>query len=448
MKPAQDRTEYEPCGRNTSLSVRQPSSSLAMARTRIPVFCGVALLVLLAGLVSVHAADWSFDPVINTGVELTDNVFSLGSSNATGSFDPEDTSYFLSVGLVWTAETPRSLFSFSYTPFVERYADFSSLDNTAHRVALTWHYQTSSRIDWDAGARWSRQQRQRVVFDDPAQDQVVLPQTEFDSLGAQLQGRFVLSERSRIVALAGLGGSSYAENEIPGEDLDGDGTIDIPGVFLEDTDNLFAQVGWETDLSPRSVAGISTYVSRIDEGRRGEYDVYRLLGVLQWGTEERVMTTFTLGGATTSVRRLADGADEALVDEPSFMVGTLGVEGTIFARTSLRGGVFRDVMSSGGTTGTALSTGAFVSMSIPVGRWSTVGLFARYANRDPVDVEQAALETDTTALRAEWALAISSRWYLVLAGERFDQSSAQATLDGEYNVLSAGLRWTPTAARR
>ncbi len=405
-------------------------------------------LVLAFSPAFASAADWAFEPVVNLGIEHSNNVFSLGAPSSADDFDPADTSSYLSVAFAWTATTRRSSFSFNYTPFFERYQDFSTLDNTAHRVGLIWAQQQSPRVDWETRFHWARQQRQRVIFDNPAQDQIILPQNEFDTLAASLQGRFVLSERSRVVAVVSAGATSYSEKDLPPEDIDGDGTFDVPGVSLDDARDISLQLGWESDLSPRKVVGVSVFATRIDEDRRGEYDVYRLLGVYRWGQAEHVVTTLTLGGAQTSVRDPGWGVFSEDLDEPSYLVGTLGIEGTIRRRTRIRGGIFRDVQASGGVTGTALTSGAFISLGMPTGRWSTLNLFARSAKRKPVRESGRSRQTDTVSFRAEWAVALSSRWFVVFAGERFDQSSDLTSLEGDFNVLSAGVRWTPASPRR
>lgn len=395
------------------------------------ILASVACLVFLMPMAG--AADWSFDPVFTFAAERTDDVFA--SSGVAAGAGESDVALTLDARLALTARNPRGDLSFVYQPMHEAYQDFSSLDNTSHRVRLGWHFQPTRRSEWETTAAWSRQERQRVSLDDPTVDQVALPRTRFETYSATAQWRASLAPRSRLVLYGAVDGNRYDAGE-------------VDGLRLADVATTSGQVGYEFDVSSLTVIGVSLFGSRIDEGFRGERDVLRLLGVYQRASDERTVA-ITLGAAKTSVRDPGEGVPAGFQpDEPTEVVGSLSYQASLLRRGQLQMGLFRDVASSGGTGGTTISSGGFVSLRVPAGRWSHFSAYGRYAKRDPLSGQILAGETETTSYRVEWNGAFSSRWYLVAAGERFDQSSDEASLERAYTIWSLGLRWSPTAPRR
>jgi len=411
---------------------RFPDSVVPVPRTVSYRF--VAFLVCLVFLAPMTwAADWSFDPIFTFAAERTDDVFA--SSGAVAGSGESDVALTLDARLAMTANNPRSEVSFVYQPMHEAYQDFGDLDNTSHRVHLGWNFRPTRRNEWETNATWSRQERQRVSMDDPTLDQVALPRTRFETYSATAQWRAGLAPRSRLVLYGAVDGNRYDAGQ-------------VDGLRLADVTTTSAQVGYEFDANSLTVVGVSLFGSRIDEGFRGERDVLRLLGVYQRVTDERTIA-ITLGAAKTSVRDPGEDVPEGFQpDEPTEVVGSLTYQASLLRRGQLQMGLFRDVASSGGTGGTTISTGGFVSLRVPAGRWSHFSAYGHYAKRDPLSGQILAGESETMSYRVEWNGAFSSRWYLVVAGERFDQSSDEASLDRAYTIWSLGLRWSPTAPRR
>ena len=394
----------------------------------------LAMVTALALAAPAGAADVSFDPVLTVSAERTDDVLaSAGGAGLAG--DQSDVALTLEARLALLRRTPRSEVSLIYHPFYEAYQDYGELDNTSHRLLLGWTAQLSRRSEWEASLSYSRVERQRVDFDNPAQDLVVLPRTTLDTFAATAQLRQAVSQRSRLLLYASLAGNRYDSGQ-------------TTGIALADVTTTSAQVGWEFDLSSLAVAGVSFYGSRLDEGFRGQRDVLRLLGVYRRATENSSLT-LSAGVAKTTVNDPGEGIPaDVQIEEPTDPVASLSLQRTFRRRGQVQIDLYRDVSSSSGTGGASLSTGGFVALRVPTGRWSSFALFSRYDRREPQQGQIVAFETRTVSYRTEWSVAFGPRWYLVTAGERFDQSSDEQLLDRNYTIWSLGLRYSPLARGR
>ncbi|MDQ7087859.1 MAG: hypothetical protein Q9Q13_08400, partial [Acidobacteriota bacterium] len=278
----------------------------------------LALAAPLLPVLPARAADVSFDPVFTVSAERSDDV--LASAGGAGlAANQSDVALTIEARLALLRRTPRGEISLVYHPLHEAYQDFDQLDNTSHRLLLGWTSQFSRRSEWEASLAYSRVERQRVDFDNPGQDLVVLPRTTLDTFAATAQLRQAVSRRSRLLLYGSVAGNRYDSGQ-------------TTGLPLDDVTTTSAQVGWEFDLGPLTVLGVSFYGSRLDEGFRGERDVLRLLGVYRRATENRSLT-FSAGAARTLINDPGQGVPaDARIDEPTDLVGSLSWQKTFRRR--------------------------------------------------------------------------------------------------------------------
>lgn len=385
-------------------------------------------------------ADWNFEPVVELGAEHNDDVLTTTADVE----DESDLSYTAAVTLAWRGTSPRSTTSFSYRPSYEGYSDYSELDNTAHVVSLGWEHQASRIWSWAADAIWSRQERARVFFDAPSLDLVALPRTRFDVLRGQVDATVSSGPRTALTLSMSQSRSSYDADEV---DLGGEVLV------LDDASTTSVALSYEHALSARRRMGVMLDAARNDAGLRGEIDTYSMVGTYGWTGRNDLSVTLRLGAGTTSVR--SSGFDTSgnplpAIDEQTYMVGGIDVRGGISRRATLSAGLDRDVTSGSGVSAPSETLSGYLAYDLRVARFSRIALFGRYAQRDTLDRVDEGIEvypsSDTTSFRAEYRAALSRTWQMVLAGERFDQSSDSETLDIAYTIYSLSLRWAPATA--
>jgi hypothetical protein len=401
------------------------------------------VLALLLGVAGVPgwAADWSFEPVVDVGVEHTDNVLARTAETA-----ESDTALRAALTLALRGVSPRSETLLSYRPSHEAYDEFSELDNTSHDAFFRWETRATRRFDVGFDAGWTSREQARVLFDEPQLDLVALPRTEFEALRARLEGELRAGRHSAWNFSARQVANSYDQPEVS----DGGGAL-----VLDDTSSTTLGLGYDYLLDDRRRIGATLEATRLDEGFRGEVDTYRLLGVYRWQGRRELSVTLRAGAGQTSVREagVGPGGDPLPdIDEATYVVGGVDVSGPVGRRATLTGGVSRDVTGGSGVSGTVDTLSAFLAWELRLQRYSGLSLFARYAQRDALDRVDDGLEpypgVDTTSYRAEYRAALSRSWRLVVAGERFDQSSDEETLQVDYTIYSASVRWAPAAGRR
>jgi hypothetical protein len=406
----------------------------------------VAMLALAgAGVLHLPAsgADWSFDPVVSLLATRSDNVqvSSAGEAQADSWLRAE-------VTLAVTGETPRTAFSLSYTPTREIYNDFDSLDNTSHSLRLAWSHRASERSRWKADLRGSLSETPRLYAEDVDLDFVAVPREERLGLNASFGGEFDVGRLSSIFFEASAGAVRYESSVLRGEDLDPDGTGDVPPLLVADADDVGLAFGWERRLSRSQAIRLYWSGSRIDEGFRGETDVNRLLGSWSAGDPSRTRVEVTLGAAQWDLRVPGASFTPALDDEVE-AVGGISLVGRAGRRGSFAAGFQHDVSGTGGTAGAVTSDSIYASVVQPTGVYSRFEIFGRLADREPLVDAQGLDPTETVAWGARWWAALSPRWALEISGQRIDQQSGPSPdpRDADYSTISLGLRWAPTAPR-
>jgi hypothetical protein len=404
---------------------------------------GLAVLGLLLAPLATHglAADWSFEPVVDLGAEHTDNVLVSSAAPA-----ESDTAWRAALTLALRGVTPRSETLLSYRPAREIYDEFSELDHTSHDAFVRWETQASRRLDLTFDAGWTRREQARVLFDAPQLDLVALPRTRFEALRGLFESELRAGRTSAFNFSARHVRNSYEQQEVPSGET---------SLTLGDTSSTTLGLGYDYLFSERKRLGTTLEATRIDEGFRGEVDTYRLLGVYRWEGRRELSVTLRVGAGQTSVREpgLGPGGEPLPdIDEQTFFVGGIDLSGPVGRRSTLTGGISRDVTGGAGVSSTAETLSGFLAWDFRLRRYSGLSVFARYTQRDTLDRIEGGAEPfpgiDTTSYRAEWRGALSRTWRLVVAGERFDQSSDEASLEVDYTIYSASLRWAPAAGRR
>lgn len=400
--------------------------------------CGFAAAAILLASASgpASAAAWRFEPVVDVRVERTDNV-QLDDPRIT---DGESATILRTgVRLSVERETPRSSWSLAWRPVRETYDGFSQYDNTAHAATLGWSWQASRRASWSLAGTWTRAERARVSLDEGSEliDVIDVGVVRTTTWSGRLQGLLTGGPRNRFVVAADTFGTSYAS--------------DAPGfAALDDARTTGAELAWETDLGPRTVGGLSVRASRIDEGRRGEYDTRTVLVGFRFGAVERLQVTLAAGVTATDVR---DPGVFAAIDVPNTETGRIVLARRIGARTTLAAGVARSVDSSRGVGGVSVNDRAYLRLSRDLGPRHTIAAAINWTDRDPVE-DDPLTGVDrglrTAGYRLEWAARLGRRWALVLAGDRIDQSAATegAVPEIDRTIWSLGLRWSPLAPAR
>jgi hypothetical protein len=396
----------------------------------------VALGLLLSAVPLPRAADWRFEPVLDVSAERTDNV-QLDDPRL-GEEAESDTIARASLRLGVVAETARSTFDFSYTPAHERFSDFSDFDNTSHSAGLGWNFVASPRATWSLDGGWDLRERTRVSLDEGAEqvDLISVGFSEQESWRARLQGLLTASERHRwVVALDG-GGTSYEATEA------------IEALELADTTTAGAELAWETDLAERTTFGVMGRGTRLDEGFRGEWDIYDALLGLTFGSPERLQMTISAGVAVTSVR---DPGEIEVEDEPTTETGRIALVREVGARTRLTATLAREVGGSRGSAGITQNDTASFRWSYRATARSAFAASANWTDREPLEVE-AGLEDRglrTLGVRAEYSYAFTRTLRLVLSAERIDQTTdSPELLEVDRTLYGLGLRWAPLAGRR
>jgi hypothetical protein len=358
--------------------------------------------------------------------------------------------YTASVTLALSATTPRSETTFSYRPFIERYDEYSQLDNTSHDLSLGWSWTASRRTEVDATVGWSQRERQRLLFDEPDLDLVALPRTRFESLRGTFGTRVRSGRHGEIRFQLRHTSSSYDDEAV---------ASDADLLRLTDSSSTGGQVSFDYLLSARKRLGLSVGADRADSGFRGELDTYRASGTYGWTGRGELTVNLRLGAAWTSVRDPGvDPSGDPLpeYDDQTALVGGIDVSGRVSRYVTLTAGVDRDITAGSGVSGAVESLSGFAACDIQLRRYSRLLLTGRYAQRDEVDRVEAAPSADgraadTSSFRAEWRAALSRSWQLVLSAERFDQDSDsqdEDILTVDYTIYSASVRWAPAAGRR
>ena len=391
---------------------------------------------------------WRFDPVLQVEVERNDNVLLAGP--ATGVADNILTA---DIRLALIRETARSALELSYRPIREFYDASPDLDNTTQILGISYAREMSTRSAWDFAAGWSRFERQRLDFETPDAELITVPRTQTDALTARFSGRWGTGTRGRMLTGLTYLATSYARDVIA-VDADGDGTADPNPLEVDDIATVTLSGGYETDLSSRTATRLRYVGSRIDSGFRGTTDVHRVLVGVTRGRPERTQWILDLGMGKAKIvdpgRPRPGDAPVPVSDlrSPTSGVGSLSLRFRAFRRGELLFGAARDFTATGGTSGAAVSTTFFGTLRVPVARRSYLAFFGRRSERDPIDAGVLATSaTTTSSYRAEWGASLGRAWHVVTAGESVTQRSDTASLDGDYNIWSLGLRWSPLAER-
>jgi hypothetical protein len=402
--------------------------------------CALVLALALAlGPAPLLAADWRFDPVVTLEGQYTDNV-ALGQRGAGGLGEEEgDTVIQTSVRLALRRTTPRSGLIFSYTPRRETFTDNSDFDNTSHRAGLTGNFEQGPRLRWEASGRYALTERPIVELEeDPFAIEPLLGVTRVESASGTLRSFWTATERQRWVFLGELRSIEY-------DDVD----ASLDQRELRNTTHGSAEAAWEMDLSAFSTAGVSYRYSRIDENRRGTWDVHDVLGGWTWGTPERLQVTASAGVAFIEIQEEGTFGSG---DPGTRFTGSAAVDRRLGRRGSLTASVSHDVGGSRGTLGLAATTSADVRLGVSIGEFSRLSGAVRWAQRQSVDAEGDIVEDrdiSTLGYRLEHVWGFGPRWSAVFGMDYIRQDSGLGQLlERDRMLFSAGIRWSPMAQRR
>jgi len=388
----------------------------------------LAAVVLAGACFGAAAAEWRFDPVVTLSLQHASNP------RRTAVNPGGDSSGTLDAELRLSRRTPRDLFTVAYEPTIERFSDQTDLDNTAHNASFAYTRTASRLFAWGASGGWRRADRQRVDLGaaTPEGTLLSLPHTRETSWSGRLDGAWTTSPLTTLSATLDV---LKRRNELldapAGEPDTNDGrTVDL-------------RVGWRRSLSPLSALRIDYRSSRIDEGTFGSSDVHRGYVGYAYGATDRLTLTFQLGAATSKPRDVSLGAAD---DRKTRLVGGVVAEGAVGRRSRVYASVSRDVAGSGGVLGSGVDDSATLAYALPIGRFSSFDVGGGYTRfKTDALVEGATPSTRAWSGRAQYRLGFSARWGIVLAAERFDQSSDLTELAYADTRWSVGLRWSPLA---
>ncbi len=387
------------------------------------------------------AADWRFDPEVGLSVVSTDNV------QVTSTIDESDLVLRANVDLRVSAAKPRSLFTIAYQPRSEFHDDFSELNHTSHFLRLGWSTEASERSSWNARLSASQSETPRLVLDDVAEEFVAAPRDDTFRMTGGLGGEFRVSRLSNVFFKTEYTTTIYDDSVLTGEDLNGDGTGDLTPLDVNDANTTTFELGWGRQLGRDDSFRISYRGSRIDEGARDETDVNRLMLGWSRGDAQTLLLSVSAGAGRRTTK---DPAGVNADSESTSFVTSARLQGRAGRRGAFQLGLSRDFSDSRGISGTTETDSFFGSFSTATGRWSSVSVFTRWSNREPVRIDPTLADTETLSFGAGWTAAIGPKWGFRFEARRIDQESGTVgdPRIAESTTLSAGVRWTPTETRQ
>ncbi|MBP7148512.1 MAG: hypothetical protein KBD01_13295 [Acidobacteria bacterium] len=437
------------------------------------------IAVAIAAVGFAPAAEWDFDPVLTVFTEYNDNVNLTDTQVDDLSSDTDDSDQITSgvLRLPLTARTPRTTFGLTYEPRYEKYhdSDHSQFDNSEHYVSARWYHRASTQWDWNMSGSWARRDRQRPSFDEPNIDLVIVPRTRFTTVNGYFGFAWMPSPRHRFTLTPSWRSTDYeslllrfvdragdpTDNEPDGtiddaDDTNGDGVLTTADrvILFDDAVEESVEAAWEYLSGPITGWRVSYRGSHIDENDFGERNIHRGLVGYRHGSVEVWQIEINVGaGIVDEVRRAQPelfslrpdefaAFEEAPLENETEWIADLTMTGKVGARGSLTMGVSHDVSGSSGVSGASETYGGFLGLAVATGRWSYLQVATRYAHRNALEDDSSS---STTAVRAEWSAALGPHWAVVFSGERLSQSADTSVLEGAFTVLSAGLRWSPTA---
>jgi hypothetical protein len=430
--------------------VQRPAKRPAQrpARTLAHRLAPVLLLAAACTAPAARAAEWRFDPVLTGLVQYTDDPLLVpnaetGASESAGR--RSDELFSLDVALTLTRRTPRSALTFVANPRIERYREQSELDNVQWFGSAGWTWDKSQRTNYDALVSYTRWERTRFDFTDPA---VVQPtaggRTSYETLAGRAGVTTQLGPRTSLDAGAAYRTTSYTNFTINIGDADGDGTDAI--VPVEDNASLDLNAALGYSLSPLASLGAEVRNSRLDEGLYGKRTVRRALANYNYGAAEHWTLDVSAGYAKSSVDEVGELGS---TDEPSAWVGSFVYRRRVGSRPggSFALGGSRDLTGSGGVLGLSLTESAYASLTLPVRQFSRLQFVANGGRFEPVASTVEQSRTDSFGFRADYSMAFGPHWSAVASAEYQKQNSPFEELSLDYYIVGLGVRWAPYSVR-
>ena len=293
----------------------------------------------------------------------------------------------------WFASSRKGLLSFTYSPRLDRYQDFSALDNTGHRLVASLETTPTPISRLNVSASFTQTQDQGDPTD-PEADILISRRTE------RRRGSFGVSYRNRLGGrfLWGFSTSYTALSFKDIEDFDtGDTTPIVDREALSGSLDLLRSLSRTTSLGVR--LGYGQF--ELDVGGKEES---REVGLILEHAVGR-STQLALGlGIFESEGDAALGPGGSPNDTRDGSQGFLTLTRQLRKiELSLTG---RHSPASGGTldsTSTDSSLGFYVGGE--ASRRSTWGVSTRYTRREPTDEDLAIVET--AALGLSWGLQVT-----------------------------------------
>jgi hypothetical protein len=377
----------------------------------------------------------TFRPSLSVGWRYSDNVTYLATEED-GSFSDTRTQFGLNLPV--QRQTERSSTGFAYNTWVNRFQEFSELDNLDHNLVLRHQRDASERLNFSLRANYTRTQDQarldvREDEDDP--DAFLAPRAQRESYGAGFDIEQRVSRRWtwRGSAL----GSRWEYGRIPDYDPSDPAS-------LADRSSYGAGVGFRHERSPSSTIGVN-YNYRFYELDSSIDERVHAIDV-SWRRElgRRSNVAVAVGAAHRS--RDSSSEDLGVPEDSTQLVGTFTARRE-FDKVALSVGLLHVPSSGGGLPGTATNSMLNVALfGQNMKRWSwRTGV--RYARRKSTSSQFATRQTGSAGASVE-------RYFLEVAGVRLSgrfvrQFETEAD-DREAEFYEVGLYtvWYPLGRTR
>lgn len=382
-----------------------------------------AVVLLLLGMTSLlNAAETDFTYSARGQTIYTTDVFRRGGDNA-------QDDVITSIGLVanLSAQTPRSVTLFNYSPEYLNYAVNDFLDDLNHRLQGSWSMTPGPRSTVGARLGWSRTTQQSGFqdFADYGGDQSVpvVPTTRRTTLTFDPSHRIDIDRRWSMETRGTYRSQSFS----------------TPNLF----DSTTVGLSYASDVlmkGTRRIGGIIRYgensFDQSGTGSTGEPVRDRVVNLEAYWFQERgeIFNWSIAAGAFRVV-----GATRPQSTEPSFRLSA----GWRLQRSNLQIAYDNSFSARTGTAGTLRSESADVTFNRWWGRAFTFSALGNYLRLETLSNDLQKESLDGYALGFGVGYSWHNGWALVFQARRLQQEQTNSTRRLDFNEATLGVTFTP-----
>jgi hypothetical protein len=388
----------------------------------LPAF--VAVAVFAPAIAS--AAETDFVPRVELTAGRQGNVTIVGQR-------PIPDSYMrVGLHLVFLANTERTSINFSYQPSRIYYRNFTELDFGEHRLSTTLDRSLSPASTVSINVHFYSGQGQGIDPDQPDEPVTLVPRTDRDSGKIELRKTTTTSELSTWDWGVGTSAVRY-HNTLPTTLEDAD------SLTLQDADTLFADLGYDRDLSERiSLGGVYDFQFFQYESERSDVEIHTFLAV----------ANIVLGQYTEMRVGLGAFLAEGRLDSFSDPSGELILTRVVGERSSLSAAISQRVSVGTGLQRATRNRGGYLAWSVKISRDLSATINASFWRREDlaslVDQVSAGTRTFLTAGTLNWnpwpTLGVS---VFHSYNNQDSLGSTDSALDTRYHSGGVTVRWSP-----